>query len=169
MRSTMRSVNTQWLFVLLLSINLIEIANAQSVESMKHEHKMIQMPSNTLEPKLTLELSQDEKSGYNLVINTERFQLEPPEQANNVPTNILEGHAHIFINGAKVYRAYGHHMHLPGTLFKLGVNQIMVSLNDHDHNTWSRGTRMVMSTLVIDTTKPAFLQHQFSSFGLSAR
>ncbi|MEE2732455.1 MAG: hypothetical protein VYA55_16665 [Pseudomonadota bacterium] len=145
------------------------MAWAQSPAPMEHEHSMVQMPAGALNPKLNIHLTRDQKSGYNLVIETENFQLEPPEQANNAPANLLEGHAHIFINGEKIYRAYGPHIHLPGSLFKPGVNQIMVSLNDHEHNTWSQGARMVMSTLVIDTSKPVFLQHKFSTFSQTTR
>ncbi|AUM14274.1 hypothetical protein [Ketobacter alkanivorans] len=157
------------LLLLVGCLGCMKLANAQTVMPMEHEHKMVQMPTAALEPKLYIQLNQDEKSGFNLVINTENFQLEPPEEGDNAPDNLLEGHAHIYINGEKIYRAYGRYTHLPGSLFKPGVNQIMVSLNDHDHNTWSRGARMVMSTLVIDTSKPEFLQHEFSTFGLTSR
>ena len=143
--------------------------SVQKMATMEHEHKMVQMPAEALEPKLAIHLTRDEKSGFNLAIDTENFQLEPPEQGNDAPADLLEGHAHIFINGEKIYRAYGRYIHLPATLFNPGVNQIMVSLNDHAHNTWSRGPRMVMSTVVIDTSKPNFLQHEFSTFGLTAR
>lgn len=157
------------IFGMALCAGIANAATAQSVMPMEHEHKMVQMPDNVLAPKLVIRLSRDEKSGFNLAIDAENFELEPPEQANDTDGHVLEGHAHIYINGEKIYRAYGRHIHLPGTLFKPGINQVMVSLNDHAHNTWSKGQRMVMSTLVIDTTKPEFLQHEFSTFGLTAR
>ena len=139
-------------------------APSTPVAPMEHEHKMVQMPENVLLPTLDLKLTRDKKSGFNLEIVTSNFELEPPERGGFHPPHILEGHAHIFINGKKIYRAYGRFMHLPAELFSPGINQVMVSLNDHDHNTWSKGNRMVMTTLVIDTTKQDFLQHRFAVF-----
>ena len=153
---------------LLLNFVLVNLAFGQSPmpDSMEHEHKMIQIPESALQPKLDVRLYKDTQSGFNLVIETQNFELEPPELAGDNPVNVLEGHAHVFINGDKVYRAYGRFIHLPANLFVEGVNQVMVSLNDHDHNTWSRGAKMVMATMVIDTRKTPFQQHHFAVFSV---
>lgn len=52
---------------------------------------------------------------------------------------------------------------MPLSTINLGLNQVMASLNDHEHNTWSLGANMVMSPLVIDTTQEHFLKHRFVS------
>lgn len=143
---------------------LAQSASSQSDSgSMEHAHSMVQIPDTSALPSISLVLSRDTKSGFNLQIDTENFELEPPELANCCNDKMLEGHAHIFINGVKVYRAYSRYIHLPADLFLPGVNQIMVSLNDHEHNTWSLGSKMVMSTLVINPTQEAFLLHRFTS------
>lgn len=134
-----------------------------AVQNMEHEHSMVQIPDSVALPSISLVLSRDTKSGFNLQIETENFELEPPELANCCNEKMLEGHAHIFINGAKVYRAYSQYIHLPAELFSPGVNQIMVSLNDHEHNTWSLGSKMVMSTLVVNPSQEEYLLHRFVS------
>lgn len=153
--------------LVIISVGIVVANSALSMEPNQppeHEHKMIQMPENIKEPKLNLVLNRDEKSGFNLEIVTQNFELEPPEKRGCCDKSILEGHGHIFINGKKIYRAYGPYIHLPGNLFKPGINQVMVSLNDHDHNTWSRGSKMVMSTVVINVDKEDFMQHAFNTF-----
>lgn len=137
------------------------VSDAKASDTMDHAHSMVQIPEGVALPSLRINLSKDAMSGFNLEIGTENFELEPPEAASCCNDKVLEGHAHIFINGEKIYRAYSRYIHLPKGLFKEGINQVMVSLNDHDHNTWSKGPRMVMSTLVIDTTQEAFLKHRF--------
>ena len=139
--------------------------SAAMAQSMEHEHTMIQIPDGVPLPRLSTALSKDAKSGFNVTIQVQNFEMEPPEAADSQQA-VLEGHAHVYINGEKAYRAYGTHLHLPATLFKPGVNQVMVSLNDHDHNTWTKGSKMVMSTVVIDTESKEFIKHQFSSFAL---
>ena len=139
-------------------------ANASDPKMPTHEHKMVQIPEGKSLPELHLEITRDTKSGFNIEIQTKYYSLEPPEKAGTADSSILEGHAHIFVNGKKVYRAYAPYMHLPEELFESGVNQIMVSLNDHDHNTWSKGPRMVMSTIVVDTTQTHFLKHSFDAY-----
>lgn len=130
----------------------------------EHAHTMRQIPEGSTLPSLSLTIHRDAMSGFNLVIVTQDFDLEPPELADESRGATLEGHAHIYVNGEKIYRAYSPYIHLPAQLFSDGINQIMVSLNDHEHNTWTQGSRMVMSTLVIDNRQQDFLQHQFSTF-----
>lgn len=132
-------------------------------QPMEHAHSMIQIPEAVALPGMSLSLDRDKMSGFNLQIETQNFELEPPELAGCCDEKVLEGHAHIFINGVKIYRAYSPYIHLPADLFLPGINQIMVSLNDHEHNTWSLGSKMLMSTLVIDTTQEQFLKHRFVS------
>lgn len=140
------------------------VATAWASEPMpEHEHAMVQIPDGAKIPKLSIALTRDTKSGFNLAINTQCFELEPPELGGNAGA-CLEGHAHIYINGNKIYRAYSQYIHLPAELFGEGKQQVMVSLNDHEHNTWSKGSKMVMSTLVIDPQKEQFIVHSFQPF-----
>ena len=45
------------------------------------------------------------------------------------------GHAHVYINGVKLGRLYGHWMHLTG--LKAGEHTIKVTLNSNDHQDYA--------------------------------
>ncbi|WDE13807.1 hypothetical protein [Thalassomonas haliotis] len=135
---------------------------------MDHSHEPVAIPVNLPVPKLEVVLYKDDKSGFNLHIQLADFQLEAPEFASEKPLSYVQGHAHLFINGQKIQRIYGQYLHLPGTLFKPGINQVMVTLNNHDHKIWSRGKKQVVASVFLDAGKAQFVQHSFSSSPLLA-
>ncbi|WDE03361.1 hypothetical protein SG34_018395 [Thalassomonas viridans] len=130
---------------------------------MDHSHEPVAIPANLPVPKLEVALYKDEKSGFNLHIELADFELEAPEFASEKPLGYVQGHAHLFINGQKIQRVYGQYLHLPGTLFKPGINQVMVTLNNHDHKIWSRDKKQVVASVFIDAGKEPFIKHSFSS------
>lgn len=136
---------------------------------MDHSHEPVAIPANLPVPKLEAALYRDEKSGFNLHIQLADFQLEAPEFASDKPLNYVQGHAHLFINGQKIQRIYGQYLHLPGTLFKPGINQVMVTLNNHDHKIWSRDKKQVVASIFLDAGKEQFIKHSFSSSPLLAK
>lgn len=150
--------------LLLLPISALVHGQNLNAKPMDHEHSMVQVPAGKQIPGLSLALYRDPMSGFNLHLKTLRFSLEPPEFAGGEEDERLEGHAHVFINGIKVARLYGAYLHLPEMLFKPGINQIMVSLNNHQHDTWTVGSKMILSTLVIDPAQEDFLKLQFKPF-----
>lgn len=131
----------------------------------KHSHSNKMIPEGVEEPKLDLELLKDAKSGYNLHIMYDGFELESPEFLDS-PKGKVEGHAHLFINGKKVRRIYGAYLHLDSSLFQIGVNSISVTLNSHEHDTWSIDGQPIVATYFINTQKTPFIQHYFSAFPL---
>lgn len=80
-------------------------------------------------PTLSAEVIKDPASGWNLKIDTTNFRFAP---ANASKDHIVgEGHAHVYLNGAKVARVYGgwfHIDHLPE-----GDVMIEVALTSNDH------------------------------------
>ena len=156
-------------FIVLASVMFTATVCAQGnidelAKPMEHDHKMVMIPSDAITPNLSMELFRDSKSGFNLHINTRHFSIEPPEFSGGEEKGVLDGHAHLFINGKKITRVYGSYVHLPEKLFRTGVNQVMVSLNNHQHDTWTQGGKMVLSTLVVDTRKEKYVLHQYSPF-----
>ncbi len=127
------------------------------------DHGTIEVPSGAPLPGIKLSLFQDDMSGYNLQIKVKAFVIRPPipQKAKHYP--ILEGHAHLFINGVKIQRVYGEYVHLPAALFNEGINTITVSLNNHKHATWTATAVEIQSTLTIDRRKSPVLLHQYSS------
>ncbi|WP_298769651.1 hypothetical protein [uncultured Shewanella sp.] len=131
----------------------------------KHSHANKMIPKGVMEPKLDLQLFEDVKSGYNLHIIYDGFELESPEFLDS-PEGKIEGHAHLFINGKKIQRVYGAYLHLDSSLFQVGINSISVTLNSHEHDTWSIGGEPIVATYFINTQKTPFIQHYFSAFPL---
>jgi len=131
---------------------------------MQHNHTPKNVPDNALTPQLNISISEDDMSGFNLHLETHNFQLESPNQGGNAPDHIIEGHGHLYINGTKIQRVYGSDVHIPGKLINKGVNQISVTLNGHDHSTWRKNGKEIISTIFINTHKKKIISHQFSSF-----
>jgi len=143
--------------------------------TMDHSHLPIAAPSNAPKPALSLSLTKDAMSGYNLHLQLARYQLMPPPEGvvsmselmsatRDQETGFIEGHAHLYINGIKIQRVYGLDVHLPATHFKQGVNTVSVTLNNHGHMYWTVDEKKVVSTLYIDDTLPQLIKHKFDSF-----
>ena len=58
-----------------------------------------------------------------------------------------EGHAHVYVNGAKIARHYGPWMHIAA--MPKGKNTVMVSLNSNDHRTLAVGDKPLMSSVSV--------------------
>ncbi|WP_444918956.1 hypothetical protein ACJJIQ_23690 [Microbulbifer sp. ANSA003] len=145
---------------------MTNLATAQPDSHTGHngdQHPVVEIPLHNAAPRIELDISRDKMSGYNLHIDYDRFELESPRHANDASKQYLEGHAHLYINGKKIQRIYGPDLHLPDKLFKSGFNQITVTLNAHDHSTWSRGGKRILATLFIRLDKPDLILHRFST------
>ena len=115
---------------------------------------------------LALQLYPDASNGYNLHLQVRNYQLEPPELAGDAPRGLAEGHAHLMINGSKRIRIYSPFLHLDKSLFRPGMNQLTVTLNSHQHETWVSGKQPILATLFVDTTADEAVRHRFSAFPL---
>lgn len=142
---------------------------------MDHSHIPIEVPENSPAPALSLKLYKDALSGFNLEIFTERYSLAPPPRvtlsmaALMVPsmdsnTGYIEGHAHLYVNGEKVQRIYGRELHLPAALFRPGVNQVTVTINNHGHMYWTVDGRQVLATLFVDPLAKPVVIYCFESY-----
>jgi len=128
--------------------------------TMDHSHIPLEIPANVETPSLSLAVSRDWMSGLNLQVHTANYIMTPPpsglsmieamKPSIDAETGFAEGHAHLYINGIKVQRIYGPNLHLPEALFKPGLNQINVTINNHGHMYWTAAGRQVMATLFID-------------------
>lgn len=157
-----------------------EIAQDLSPASTDHSHIPIDLPEDAPEPALSLTLYKDAVSGFNLEIHTDNFLLVPPPRAE-LPMSVLmkatvdpdsgyvEGHAHLYVNGKKLQRLYGKDVHLPGTLFHAGINQVAVTINNHGHMYWTVGGRQVIATLYINPDAKPAVTYRFESFPVAER
>ena len=80
-------------------------------------------------PTLEIALTADPMSGYNLHVMAQNFQFSP-EQASLEHVS-GQGHAHVYVNGAKHSRLYGPWLHLAS--LPKGLATVEVTLNSNNH------------------------------------
>ncbi len=140
---------------------------------MDHSHMPLKVPKDAPVPALTLNLEADSMSGYNLHLDARQFKLEPPPGAmsmrqmmsatRDAHSGMLNGHAHLYVNGRKIQRLYGPDVHLPAKLFNPGVNQITVTLNNHGHMDLVHDGRQILASLFVEPGAKPEIVHRFDA------
>ncbi len=132
-------------------------------QTVVHNHTPRLVPEGATLPQLQVYLHKDESNGFNLQLVVRNYQLESPELAGDAPNQLLEGHAHIMINGRKRIRLYSEWIHIDQSLLRKGTNQLTVTLNSHQHETWVISNQPVLSTVFFDPDMTEPVRHSFSS------
>ena len=95
-----------------------------------HNHdEIVNLPGEGPAPSLTIDVTTDPSTGWNLHIMTTDFRFAPEHASTDHVAG--EGHAHVYVNGSKVARNYGPWFHLAD--LPRGENTIEVTLNANDH------------------------------------
>ena len=112
-----------------------------------HAHDTpLDLPSGPDAPALEISLEPDQSAGWNLHIASPGFRFSP-ENVNG-PHIPGEGHAHLYVNGAKHSRIYGTWVHLAE--LPAGEVTVSVTLNANDHSPLSVGGELLSATTVVD-------------------
>lgn len=170
-----------FLIAVLLNLSMPCMLSAQVVNdssAMSHLHLPIEVPKNALQPALSLDLYADFMTGYNLSLQLDNYRMSaPPRERQSMAdlmstqvgqeTEVIEGHAHLYINGVKIQRLYGDNVHLPAELFTPKLNQITVTINNHGHMFWTIKANQVLATLFFKNDGIPTILHQFASFPVS--
>ncbi len=122
-------------------------------EGHTHEHSLREVPDGQTAPSVRLEVSQDSMSGWNVHVITEDYELTP-ENAGSKP-RAGEGHAHLYVDGKKVHRVYGHWFHLPADAVPRGSHVLSVTLNANDHSVWAEDGKPIKDAVRISSTGAA--------------
>ncbi len=96
---------------------------------------------------LNLQVLEDPMSGWNIYVEVSNFNFAP-EHASQ-PHRQGQGHAHLYINGNKIGRMYDNWFHIPE--FIKDENEIRVTLNSNDHQTFTLGQQAIEKTITIST------------------
>lgn len=130
-----------------------------------HQHKSKEIGLETPVPKIELTVFRDIMDGVNVHIEVANYILNAPDLAvKNITQNtILQGHAHVFINGTKRQRLYGSDIHIPKSWLKDGVNQVAISLNSHQHENWVSDKQNIVGSVFLDLSKEELVLHNFTS------
>lgn len=89
----------------------------------------LDLPSGPQAPALRIALTPDRDAGWTLQVQADRFRFAP-ERAGDDP-RAGEGHAHLYVNGAKTARLYGEWTHLEA--LPRGEATVTVALYGNDH------------------------------------
>ncbi|MFO7847734.1 MAG: hypothetical protein R6V27_14300 [Balneolaceae bacterium] len=103
------------------------------------EAGILNLPDDVNAPSVSIDLSKDPISGWNLRVETENFEFSP--EAIGLPHEKGSGHGHLYINDRKAGRVYGKWNHI-GRL-PPGTHTIRVELTTNMHRTYTVEGRVV--------------------------
>lgn len=99
-------------------------------------------------PTVSLAVSPDPKSGWNVKIDTTNFEFAPERASLDHVSG--EGHAHIYVDGVKISRVYGQWFYLDNKFVGgPGEHEVKVNLNANDHSPLAVDGEEVSDTQVI--------------------
>lgn len=129
------------------ALSSVHIGTDSPAPAESHMHSMLRVDPASPTPTVSIEAERDAKDGYNLHVVTANFRFAP-EHVNGEPLQ-NEGHAHLYVNGAKIARLYGSWFHLPGSALREGDNEISVTLNANDHSEWMTASGHIEATMTL--------------------
>jgi hypothetical protein len=122
--------------------------NPSSANHMQHDY--VEIPEGYQVPSVNLSVTQDMSGTWLLSVDTTYFRFAPEKVGSDDPS-FNEGHAHIYVNGKKVNRLYGHFYNLD--TLKKGENEIMVTLNSNNHGALAYRGNPISSSVVVENGK----------------
>ena len=105
--------------------------NHEDDESQEHEHGTVEAKEPY--PTISIEVSKDHMSGYNVQVETEEFKFAPESVGEAHKADV--GHVHLYVDGKKVARVYGEWFHLTG--LTPGERVISATLNNNEHKIYT--------------------------------
>jgi len=121
-------------------------SGSHHVDNQSYDHAMVEHVQLPV-PSISISVTPDLKSGYNLNINTSNFAFSP--QAVGGTDVFNQGHAHVYVNDIKVGRAYGPWFHIDDSWFRTGENTVVVILNSDSHNEWLVNDEHIMAKEIV--------------------
>ena len=109
-----------------------------------HDHTAL-TEMGDMAPELTLSLHADGPQSRNLHIGVTGFVFDP--EGVNGPHVPGHGHAHVYVNGVKMPRAYSPWVQL--LALPKGTHEIRVTLNANDHSQLARNGQPIEATIPV--------------------
>jgi len=118
-----------------------------------HSHDTYQHPAGSAAPTLSMTVTKDAKSGYNIHLDTTNWTWAPEKVNTAAAPN--QGHAHLYVDGVKVARMYGPWYNLDG--LTPGQHDIRVTLNANTHAEYAVDGKVLEATasVVVDQAAPS--------------
>lgn len=102
-------------------------------------HQPYEVPAGSPVPTLTIELTEDSESGWNVSLATTHFQFAPESAGGAYAAG--RGHVHLYVDGEKVARVYGPAFHLPE--LDPGAHDVRATLNTNGHRPFASGGQVI--------------------------
>jgi heme/copper-type cytochrome/quinol oxidase subunit 2 len=116
-----------------------------------HDHgAVIDVPEGMAVPAVAIRVEADPKSGHNLFVELENFEISP-ENASSDPVD-GQGHLHLYVDGERKMRFYNTELHL-GSLAE-GEREIAVEVSANNHSAYGVGGVPIRAseTVVVDVS-----------------
>jgi hypothetical protein len=129
---------------------LAALVAAVAVPSLSSADGMMETTPAKKGMSVVLKAAEDPMGGYNLHLKTKKFKWAP-EHVNQAKRK-WEGHAHLYIDGAKITRLYGPDFYLGAfylSSLEAGQHEVEVGLNANDHSTYVHRGVPVADTVTI--------------------
>ncbi len=111
-----------------------------------HHHKKMAIPAGQTVPKVSLQVTPDAISGWNVQILLEDFSFTP-EQVNQA-SKTTDGHAHLMLNGQKIARIYSTWYHIDK--LPAGKNELKVTLNTNKHEELTYQDKSIAAVAIVE-------------------
>jgi len=125
-------------------------ASASRQNAHHHDHGVIELSNEGRIPRVDLVVHKDAMSGRNLEIVTENFRFAPEHASSEHLAG--EGHAHLYLDGEKIARVYGHWFHVPEP--GPGTHSVRVTLNANSHQDLAVGGELIADTETLSIAEP---------------
>lgn len=121
-----------------------------TMQSMSGGHVMAAAVEAPEEMSVSLHVEPDAVSGLNIRLTTTGFAFTP--ESVNAEDVLGEGHAHLYVDGAKITRLYGPFYHLAGVA--PGEHEIRVALNTNSHADYIQDAKLVDAAQTVTVPEP---------------
>ncbi len=119
--------------IVLSLVSTLAIAEKSHKHHDHHNHSQLEVSEWAEQPQISIKMHPDDKLGWNLEVITSNFEFAPAQV--NQAHQKGKGHAHLYIDGEKIGRLYGHWRHISG--LTPGTHTIKVTLNSNDHQDYT--------------------------------
>lgn len=140
---------SQFAIILLLAVFLFGGSGSDPHKTYLEEELESKVPVKGFNGSLDVSVNEDMISGYNVLINATGFEFTP-ESVNSYHA-LAKGHAHVYINGVKVDRAYSKYYYLYDIPRQEKFN-LTITLQSNDHRTYYKKGKPVMYSEIIQTS-----------------
>ncbi len=121
-----------------------------------HNHTdVIDVPDGMAVPEVAIRVEPDPKSGHNLFVELENFEIAP-ERASTEPVD-GEGHLHLYIDGERQMRFYNTEIHLEG--LTEGDHEIAVEVSANNHSPYALDGTPIRATTSVTVEAPGEHDH----------